>query len=168
MIEINFPVVLLSALIPLVTGSLWFNPKTFGNVWMKEVGLTTEDAKKANMLKTFGFTILFSIMLAFVLQFLVIHQFHFFSMMAGETDIEQVGSASNLFYTETMAKYGNTFRTFKHGALHGFMSGILLSLPIIGTNALFEMKSWKYIFLNVGYWTLNLTLMGGVICAFPK
>ena len=47
-----------------------------------------------------------------------------------------------------MADYGDAFRTFKHGALHGTIAGIFIALPIIGTNALFERKSAKYIFIN--------------------
>jgi hypothetical protein len=31
---------------------------------------------------------------------------------------------------------------------------------------LFERRSWKYIFINAGYWILTLTLMGGIICAY--
>jgi hypothetical protein len=67
-----------------------------------------------------------------------------------------------------MAKYGNEFRTFKHGAFHGLMYGLFFVLPVIGTNGLFERKSWKYIFINVGYWTVSLMLMGGIICAWQK
>jgi hypothetical protein len=65
-----------------------------------------------------------------------------------------------------MAKYGNNFRTFKHGALHGFISAFLMVLPVIGTNALFERKGFKYIAINVGFWIINFTIMGGIICAW--
>ena len=58
------------------------------------------------------------------------------------------------------------FRTFKHGALHGTMAGIFIALPILGTNALFERKGWKYILINTGYWTVTLAIMGGIICQF--
>jgi hypothetical protein len=36
----------------------------------------------------------------------------------------------------------------------------------MGTNALFERRSWKYIFMNVGYWALSAAIMGGIISAF--
>jgi hypothetical protein len=61
---------------------------------------------------------------------------------------------------------GNDFRTFKHGALHGFFSGLFIALPILGTNALFEQKGWKYILINVGCWTITLALMGGLLYAW--
>ncbi|MFN8337892.1 MAG: DUF1761 family protein [Saprospiraceae bacterium] len=37
---------------------------------------------------------------------------------------------------------------------------------MMAVNALFERKSWKYIFLNVGYWGICAMLMGGVISAW--
>jgi hypothetical protein len=44
-------------------------------------------------------------------------------------------------YVAFMADY-DRFRTFKHGALHGF-ERIILALPIMGTNALFEKRSFN-------------------------
>jgi hypothetical protein len=49
------------------------------------------------------------------------------------------------------------FRTFKHGALHGFLSGLFLALPIIGTNALFE-RSFKYTLVTGGFGSYVLQL----------
>jgi hypothetical protein len=65
-----------------------------------------------------------------------------------------------------MADYGTAFRTFKHGALHGFMTGLFFAFPMLAINGLFERKSWKYIFVHAGYWILTLTIMGGIICAW--
>jgi hypothetical protein len=65
-----------------------------------------------------------------------------------------------------MSKYGSNFRTFKHGALHGFITSLFIILPAIGTSALFEQKSWKYVAVHVGYWAICMALMGGVICAY--
>jgi Protein of unknown function (DUF1761) len=65
-----------------------------------------------------------------------------------------------------MAAYGNEFRSFKHGALHGTIAGFMVALPIIGTGAMFEKKGFKYIAINAGYWIVTMALMGGVICAF--
>ena len=65
-----------------------------------------------------------------------------------------------------MAVKGTAFRTFGHGALHGFFTGLFIVLPILGTNALFEQKGWKYVWINTGYWAITLMLMGGLICAW--
>jgi hypothetical protein len=122
--------------------------------------MTEEKAKGANMIKIFGLTILFSFMIAFILQFLVIHQYGALGMIGGghETPLPS--------YDAFMADYGNAYRTFKHGMLHGFMTGLFFALPMIGINALFERKSWKYILINGGYFIVCLTIMGGIICAW--
>jgi hypothetical protein len=65
-----------------------------------------------------------------------------------------------------LEKYGNEFRTFKHGLLHGVISAISIALPILGIVALFERKSAKYIFIHLGYWVITLGIMGGIICAY--
>ena len=69
-------------------------------------------------------------------------------------------------YTVFKAEYGMAFRTFRHGALHGFMTGLLFVCPIIGVNSLFEHRSWKYILVDAGYWILTLTIMGAILCGW--
>jgi hypothetical protein len=65
-----------------------------------------------------------------------------------------------------MADYGSAYRTFKHGALHGFMTGLFLALPMVGTNALYERRSYKYTLIVGGYWCISFMIMGGIICAW--
>ena len=43
----NMLVVALAALVPLVMGFLYYNPKVFGNAWMKAAGVTQEQIEKA-------------------------------------------------------------------------------------------------------------------------
>ena len=65
-----------------------------------------------------------------------------------------------------MAKYGNNFRTFSHGAVHGVLAGLFFVLPVMGTNAMFERKGFKYIAINVGYWIVTLAIMSGIVCGW--
>lgn len=166
MIKVNFLILLLASLIPLVVGFVWYNQKTFGTAWMKETGMTEEKAKEANMFLIFGLTFVLSFLFAFLLQTMVIHQFSVFSLLANEPGIKDPNSEMGKWIVEFMGKYGNNFRTFKHGVLHGALAGLLLILPVITINALFERKGFKYIAINAGYWTVSAALMGGVICAF--
>jgi hypothetical protein len=83
-----------------------------------------------------------------------------------EPGMKDPNSEISIWLNGIMDKYGNNFRTFKHGALHGTLAGIFIGLPIMGINAMFERKSWKYIFINAGFWALCLCLMGGIICAW--
>lgn len=164
--ELNFKILLAASLIPLVIGFVWYNPKVFGTAWMNATGMTEEKAKGANMPLIFGLTFVFSFMFAFILQTLVIHQFSVFSLMANEPSLSDPNSEVGKYFADFMSKYGNNFRSFKHGVLHGVITGLFLILPVIGVNALFERKGFKYIAINVGYWILSSALMGGVICAF--
>lgn len=164
--DINFLILLVAAVVPTLTGFIWYNPKTLGTAWAAEAGMTDEKIKGANMGLIFGLSFVLSFLLAFSLQFSVIHQFHVFSILANDPTVADPTSEVGAYYAGFMEKYGNNFRTFKHGALHGTLMGILFALPILGTNALFERKSFKYILINAGYWIITLALMGGVICAF--
>ena len=132
----------------------------FSNAWMKETGLTEEQLKKGNMLKIFGLTFIFSILIAMTMQVLTIHQFGALGMVGGDP------TKALPSYTAFMADYGTAFRTFKHGALHGFFSGLFFALPMIAINGLFEHKSWKYIFIHAGYWIVSLTVMGAIVCGW--
>jgi hypothetical protein len=166
--EMNIPVVLMTALIPMLMGFIWYNPKVLGTAWMREAGITEESMKGAKMLKIFGVSLLFSFFLAAVLQTIVIHQFHLASLIMNEPDAMNPDSPAQIWLREAMSSYGNNFKTFKHGAFHGALTGILMALPILGINALFERKSMKYIFLNAGYWIITFSIMGGVLCQFSK
>lgn len=157
---INPFAVFVAALSSLIVGFLWYNPKVFGTIWMRESGLTEERLKSGNMGIIFLLSLLFAIMLAFALPILVVHQTGVMSLVNGDV------SNALPSYHAFMADYGESYRTFKHGALHGFMSGVFIATPIISITALFERKSFKYVLVNSGYWIVTLCLMGSIICGW--
>ncbi len=159
--HIHSYVLFIAALVPLLVGFVWYNPKVFGNAWMKSIGATPESLQGGNMALILGLCYLFALMLAASLMPIVIHQFAFGSVFQGDESTESAAYMKNFYET-----YGTRFRTFKHGALHGTISALFIALPLIGTNALFERKGFKYIAIHVGYWVVTLALMGGVICQF--
>lgn len=156
--NVNFLALLLAALSTLVVGFIWYSPKVFGTIWMKETGLTEESMKGANMIKIFGLSIVYAFLISFVLQMVVIHQFGALGMIGGDT------TKALPSYNAFMADYGTAFRTFKHGALHGFMTGLFMIFPVIGTGALYERKSFKYVMVTSGFWIVSFMIMGGIIC----
>lgn len=83
-----------------------------------------------------------------------------------ESDFMKDGAEATQVAYNLMENYGDNFRTFKHGAFHGTIISLLLVLPVLATNALFERKGFKYIAINWGYWAVTLTLMGGTVCQF--
>jgi len=161
-LDINFLAILVAAVVPLVLGFLWYHPKTFGTVWAREAGMTAEKMKSGNMAVIFGVSLLLSILLAFFTQFLVIHQTGAVAMVGGDPTAEGVLPSFQAF----MDDYGNAFRTYKHGALHGLLAGVFFVFPIIATNGMFERKSWKLTFINSGYWSVALMIMGAILCGW--
>ncbi|KAA1244012.1 DUF1761 domain-containing protein [Aquimarina sp. RZ0] len=164
--EFNFLITAIAALIPMILGFIWYNPKVFGTAWMNACGFTEEDLKGSNMALIFSLSYVFSFFLAFILNTFVIHQFGFFSTLMNDPDLMKEGTETYQYAQDFMNKYGGNFRTFGHGALHGTMIGLMVVLPVLGTNAMFERKGFKYILVNVGYWVVCLAFMGGVICHF--
>lgn len=158
--EINFLAIIAAAVSALIVGFVWYNPKVFGNAWMQVADMSEEKIKGGNMAKIFVMAFLFAFLLAFMLQPITIHQIGAMGMVGGQPENALPS------YAAFMADYGDAYRTFKHGAFHGVLTGIFLALPIIGTNALFERKSAKYIFINSGYWIVTLAIMGGIVCGW--
>jgi len=63
--EINYWAVLVSALAFFALGTIWYSPALFAKAWMKELGLTKENAPTGNMVKTFGVSFLLMLVMAF-------------------------------------------------------------------------------------------------------
>lgn len=160
--ETNFYILFIAAIIPMFVGFVWYGP-IFGNAWMKEMNFTKESLEGQNMVKILFLSYIFSLLAAFFLQFIVIHQTGAFSSILESGSTELQGD-SLVYFQDFMAKYGSNYRTFKHGALHGVLSGLFFVLPILSIIAMFEKKSAKYVAINTGYWLVTLALMGGVIC----
>lgn len=158
----NWLAILVAAFATLPVGFIWYNKHVFGTVWMKETGMTEESAKNANMLKIFGLTIFFSLMISFFLPTIVIHQIGALQLTGGDPALALPS------YQAFINDYAHHHRSFGHGALHGAMAGIFLILPAIGINAQYEGKSWKYILINAGYFTVSLAIMGGILCVWEN
>ncbi len=159
-------VTILAALVPLIMGFIWYNPKVLGSVWMKECGFKVEEMKIGfNPLKVFGLAILFSFMLSFYFNSVVIHQSGIISLLADKDRLtpEQLATLNTVKET---AK--GLYRTFKHGAFHGIIFSLFAVLPIFATNALFEKRSLKYVAIHVGYWMICLVIMGGILCQWSN
>ena len=163
----NIWVYFVAALIPMVIGFIWYNPKVFGNAWMSAAKVTQEDVEGGNMPVIFGLSYLFSLMLAFVLNYLVHHGMQ----IAGTVFMDpELGVAADselgVLVTEFIEKVKARYSTFGHGFMHGLFISIFLILPVFATNAMFERKGFKYIMVNWGYWALTVMVMGGVLSQF--
>jgi hypothetical protein len=143
-LSMNWLAILVSALIPLIIGAIWYHPKIFGTAWMQATGITEAKIKTMSPVKAYIVATLLSVILSFYL---------YINVLIGGPDDMRHGQ--------------EIYMTFKHGAAHGMFLGIMVLLPVLATNAMFEMKSAKYIFINVFYWIVSLALMGGVLNGWP-
>lgn len=135
---INWLAILVAGISAFVLGGVWYSPLLFGNAWMRENKLTTEDLKKGNAAKIYGWAFILSLIMAANL-----------GMFLADTPAECTGNCAQ-----------NTNMSW--GAIAGFLAGIwaFCGLAIV---ALFEQRSGRYILINGGYLLLALTLMGAII-----
>ena len=125
---INWPAVLVAGLSAFAVGGIWYSRPLFGNAWMADSNLTEEQIKQGNKGKIFGFTAIFSLLMAVNLAMF---------LADAKTDVAW-------------------------GAEAGFLAGIW-TFCAIAIHSLFELKGWRYIFINGGYSVVSLTLMGAII-----
>lgn len=166
--EINWLAVLVAALVPMVMGFIYYNPKVMGTIWMKAADVTEEKMKGGNMGLIFGLSFFFSLMLALSMNNLTIHQFNIPGLFNVHGQDPAPGSPEATFIADFFTKYGMLHRTFTHGMVHGMITVVFFGLPILATNAMFERKGWKYIMVNFFYWFITIGIMGGIVCGWPK
>ncbi len=68
-IHINHWAVLTCAIANLVVGAIWYSPLLFYKAWTKENKLSEEDLKSINPVKTYGLTLLLSVIISYNLAF---------------------------------------------------------------------------------------------------
>lgn len=143
--EYNFLAIAAAALIPMVLGALYYGP-IFGKQWAESTGKTLKELEPNNMAVTYGLALLVAFILAFYLKTNI------------ELTHKDVNDAGELVF--------GSFHTFKHGALHGLMTGCLGIIPVVISLSLFHKMTAKNIILNVVFWLLALALMGGLVDAW--
>jgi len=134
--NVNWLALVIAALVPTVMGFIWYHKAVFGKTWMASIGMTEEQAQKANMPLVFG--------IALVMSFIVAFFFTNFNNGPGQE---------------------GEYDTFKHGALHGVLIALFIAMPVLATNGMFEQRSWKNILINIGYWVVTFAIMGGIVDA---
>ena len=138
---INWTAVIVTAFVPLVAGFVYYHPKVLGTAWMQSLGKTEEDFDNSKMGLTFGISFVLAIVLSWFLKVLI------------ET-------SHGVMYG------GESFHTFQHGALHGAMFLAFFCIPVFVTNGMFEQKSAKNYWINIGYWVIVGGIMGGILDAW--
>jgi hypothetical protein len=125
--NINIFAVLVSTIICFVIGGAWY-AALFAKPYEKEAGLTPEQLKNPNYLKTYGGS--------FVLMFIM--------MLGLASIIKGLGISGTSEWLE--------------GAKTGFLVGLTLVISGLGINYLYQYKSLKLFLIDGGYQTLFLTI----------
>ncbi len=133
-VEVNYLAVLLAAVSSMVVGSIWYAKGVFGDMWAKAAGIKLGDMKGSNVVMTMGLTFVLSLLTAYVLA--------------------HVTFLSNKFF-------GNSFLQDALSTAFWLWLGLVVTRMV--THNLFEQRSGKFIWLNIGNEFVTIMLMGLVI-----
>ena len=138
---INWLAVIVAGLIPSIMGAIFYGP-LFEKQWLSSLGKSKEEMIPSNMGLTYGLAIIMAMLLSINMK-LTIEMIHR-DVINGELAF-------------------NSFNTFGHGAFHGLLMCLFIVAPIIVSLSLFQKNSGKNILLNVVFWCITMTLMGGIL-----
>jgi hypothetical protein len=113
----------------------------------------------------FFLVFIFSFLIGLAIISIVIHQGHVYSILVKTPGFGVPGSPVQTMLENLCATTG---KTFAHSSTVSFTAccSRFLRVSLIGINALFERRGFKYIFIHSGYWLVTIALMGGVISQF--
>jgi len=135
---VNWLAVIVCVVVSMISGSIWYNPKTFFPTWWKGIGKTGEPGMQGNMGMTWTLTILSSFVQAVAMSFMV-------NAMGGL----MTGGVSAVT-----------------GAMTGFMLWLGFIAPTYLVNKLFAGHGLKIWAIEVGNHLVNFVLFGVILGAW--
>ena len=135
---VNWLAVIVCVVVSMISGSIWYNPRTFFPVWWKGIGKTGEPGMQGNMGMTWTLTILSSFVQAVAMSFMV----------------DAMGS---------LMSGGVSAVT---GAMTGFMLWFGFIMPTYLVNKLFAGHVFKVWAIEVGNHLINFVLFGAILGAW--
>ena len=135
--SINWLAVIVCVIVSMVSGSLWYNPKTFFPMWWKVVGKDNQAPGMQNMGMTWSLTILSSFVQAIAMAFMV-------------------NAMGKLMGGPNLAT----------GSATGFMLWLGFIAPTYLVNKLFAGHGLKIWAIEVGNHLINFLLFGAILGAW--
>lgn len=135
---VNWLAVIVCVVVSMISGSIWYNPRTFFPIWWKGIGKTGEPGMQGNMGMTWTLTILASFVQAIAMSFMV----------------DAMGS---------LMTGGVSAAT---GAMTGFMIWFGFIMPTYLVNKLFAGHGLKVWAIEVGNHLINFVLFGAILGAW--
>lgn len=159
----NFYMFFIVGIIPMIIGAIYYSEAIMGKKWMSVNGFSKEYLESGNMAVILGLAYLLSVVLAFGMSGIVIHQVSASQMFFGAAGA--IAETDQQALTDLMEAYGDRHRNWRHGALHGVILAVFIALPLVAINSLFERRGAAYVGIHFGYWVLTLAAMGALLCA---
>jgi len=163
MVQPNWIIIPIAALLPLCLGFIWYGPMLFGKKIATINGESTTQNRSIGKLILIYFL---SIFLAYILTIMSVHQSAMYQLFFMDPEMANADSTYNAFLNDFMAKYGDRHRTFGHGVVHGAEAGLMFGLSFFGVTTLLENKPFKIVWVHLGFWMVCCSLMAGLTCAF--
>ena len=132
----NFLAILLTSILGMIIGSLWYSPILFGKTWMQLHHLTEQDIKKAKK-KNMGPTYLS----AFIMLLIMNYVLSYFILLANAT-------------------------TFAQGLTTAFWAWLGFMTPLLLGSVLWENKPLQLFWLNSFHYLVALGLSGGILAVW--
>jgi hypothetical protein len=132
-VAVNISAIVGAAAASFVIGMLWYSPVLFGNAWMKAGGFSKKDIDKSKK-KGMGKMMFASFIGSLVMAWI-------------------------LSYFVVYASAGN----FVDGMKIGFWLTIGLIAPVLLSSVLWEGKVVKYYLINLAFWLVSVSVMGGIL-----
>jgi hypothetical protein len=142
MVAINFWPILISMILSVVLGFIWYGP-LFGKQWMRLSGITMPDNKPGfnDMLKPIIISLVGTFLLAVCLTYLLEYKMAFLN-------------SSN---------FGMSYSGVSTGVCVAFLSWLGFIVPSQLNFVAWEGRPWKLFFIHTGYWLVLLVLTAVVI-----
>lgn len=135
---VNWLAVVACVVVSMISGSIWYNPRTFFPAWWRGIGKTGEPGMQGNMGMTWTLTILSSFVQAIAMSFMV----------------DAMGS---------LMTGGVSAAT---GAMTGFMLWFGFIMPTYLVNKLFAGHGFNVWAIEVGNHLVNFVLFGAILGAW--
>ena len=161
--QANWLIIPIAAFLPLVLGFIWYHPNVLGT---KLAQINGEPATHKRSLGKTALIYLFSVILAYVLTLMSVHQIGVYQLFFTDPEIANANSEASLFIKDFMAKYGRRHRSFGHGVVHGAEAGFMFGITLFGITTLMQGKPLRRIWIHLGFWVVCCSLMAGLTCAF--
>ena len=136
-VDINYWAVLISAVISMIIGWLWYSPFIFGNLWMKLSGITEKShdkmKKDGKIGKLFLWSFIFTLISMYVLAYFV--------------------------------KYVSAV-SFVDGMQLGFLAWLGFMVPLVLNDSLWGGKSLKLFLINAGHHLIAIIITAGILAVW--